>query len=107
MPSWTTKDAETWMVHAEMADPRKRNPGEARPLTWPDRFVEDPDQRAALKLWVWCKANGYAFSDVCKRRGLSPSTASRRKQAAVERIVMLLNLEQSLKERSNLVAPAA
>lgn len=100
----TRKDVETWMVHAERADPRVRNPGEARPLTWPERHVTDPEARKALKLWIWCEANGYAFFSVCTRRGLSYTTALRRKNNAVDRIVMLLNVEASLAETDNLVA---
>lgn len=92
------------MVTAERADPRARNPGEGRPSTWPDRFVVDVEDRAALKLWVWAKARGYGFHDVCRRRGQSYTTALRRKNRAVERIAGLLNLQDSLSEHSHLVA---
>lgn len=92
------------MVTAERADPRVRNPGESRPLGWPDRFVPDREDREALKLYVWCEARGYAFSAVCKRRGHSYTTWRRRKNRAVERIAMLLSLEDSLKRHDNLVA---
>lgn len=102
---WTRKDVETWMVQAERADPRIRNAGETRPLTWPDRHVTDPEARKALKLWIWCEARGYAFFDLCTRRGIPYTTALRRKNQAVERIVMLLNLEASLAE-DHLVAEA-
>lgn len=103
MPAWSPKDVETWMVHAERADPRVRNPGEARPLSWPDRYVADKAVRRIVKLWVWCEANGFAFHDICRRRGIPYTTALRRKNAAVERIVMLLNLEESLAARENLI----
>jgi len=97
----TRQDVETWMVAAERADPRVRNSGEARPLSWPDRYVTDLDARRALKLWVWCEANGYAFSSVSVRRGLAYTTALRRKNAAVDRIVKLLNFETSINDTHN------
>lgn len=106
MPSWTGPDVERWMVVAERADPRVRNGGEARPLTWPDRFLEDADERRALTLWVWCQARGYGFHDVCKRRGIPYTSALRRKNAGVQRIAMLLNLEDSMRAEGHLVARA-
>ena len=71
---------ERWMVVAQRADPRVRNPGEAKPLTWPDQFL-----------------------DVCNRRDRSYTTMLRRKNKAVERIAMLLNLQESLAATDNLV----
>ena len=103
MPGWSRKDVETWMIQAERADARMRNPGESRPLHWPDRFVPSLDQRDALKLWVWCAARGYSFHDLCSRRGHAYSTWLDRKNRAVERIAMLLNLEEALTRDSHLV----
>ncbi len=94
------------MVQAERADPRRRNPGEARPLTWPDRFLTDPDQKRSLKLYVWCAARGYAFSGLCKRRGIPYTSARRERDAALERITRLLNLQDSLVAEGHLVAHA-
>ena len=89
----TERDVELWMVAAERADPRTRNPGEARPSTWPDRFVDHPDHRKAVKLWVWCKAHGLSFHGVCARRGLADTTARRHAQIALQRIATRVNLE--------------
>ena len=91
------------MVTAERADPRVRNPGESRPLTWPDRYVIDREDREALKLWIWCTARGIAFSSTCNSRGHSYTTWRRRQQRAVLRIAMLLNLEEGLKAHEHLV----
>lgn len=102
--SLSVQDVERWMVTAERADPRVRNPGEERPLRWPDQFVENVDHRRALKLWIWCEARGYSYHDVCKRRGLKYTTANRHRRAAVERITMLLALERALVADGYMVA---
>lgn len=92
------------MIIAQQADQRFQNPWHDKPLRWADRFVEDPDHRRAIKLWVWCEAKGESFRDVCSRRGLPYTSALRHRQAAIQRITMLLNLERSLESDSNLVA---
>lgn len=101
--SLTEGEVARWMIMAQQADRRFPNPWHDKPLRWPDRFVEDPDHRRAVKLWVWCEAKGESFRDVCGRRGLPYTSALRHRQAAMQRITMLLNLERSLERDSNLV----
>lgn len=91
-----------WMIIAQQADRRLPNPWHDKPLQWPDRFVADPDQRRTVKLWVWCEARGESFRAVCRQRGLPYTTALRHRQAAIQRITTLLNLEHSLDSDSSL-----
>ncbi len=102
--SLTEREVEKWLVIAQKADRRFSTPGQEKPLRWPDRFVADHDHRRAVKLWVWCEANGESFREACSARGISYSTAVRHRQAAIRRITMLLSLERSLENDSNLVA---
>ncbi|MGX5777488.1 hypothetical protein [Methylorubrum zatmanii] len=92
------------MVAAQKADRRFTSPGQDRPLTWPERFVAHPEHRRAVKLWMWCEANGESYREACGARGIAYSTAVRHRQTAIRRITMLLNLERSLESDSNLVA---
>lgn len=102
--SMTEKDVERWMVAAEKADRREHNPGQERPLRWPDLFVVKPEHRRAIRLWVWCEAHGHSFREVCAERGIPYTTANRHRAAALERITMLLSLERSMIATEHMVA---
>jgi len=69
-------------------------------LDWPALFLPrvDPGHEEAhdlLMLFLWSQAEGASFRDLCVRRGKSRSTAMRRVNWALDRIVAGLNADHA------------
>lgn len=95
-PSWTASDVLLWMKRAWGTNAKTRNPGEARPLSWPTDYLsqQDPlfDRKCTIILaWARCRAQGASFDLLCRERGWPPSTAYRLRDEAAAEIARGIN----------------
>lgn len=95
-PSWTGGDVLLWMKRAFGTNPRTRNLGEARPLSWPAEHLSPSDpnwarKRDVLLLWARCRAEGMSFDAICRGRGWSPASTYRLRDEAAAEIAARIN----------------
>ena len=95
-PSWTPGDVLLWMKRAMGTDPRTRNVGEARPISWPSLYLSPADplfarKRDVLLIWARCRATGDSFSEQIRARGWSPATCYRLRDMAAAEIAHAIN----------------
>lgn len=95
-PSWTAGDVLLWMKRAFGTNPKTRNLGEARPLSWTADYLNPldplyPRKRDTILLWARCRAEGRSFSAAVTGRGWSAATAYRHRDEAAAEIAQRIN----------------
>lgn len=95
-PSWTSGDVLLWLKRFFSTDPRTRNVGEARPISWCNDYLSPADplwsrKRDVILSWARCRANKESFSEMCRGRGWPPAAAYRLRDEAAGQIARGIN----------------
>lgn len=93
-------DVRRWLIMVERGaakdQGRTTSPGTHKVWKWPDIYVKDTDVRNYLKAWVWCKAHGHSFKEICRSRvGWSVRTGQRKVDEAIAVITARLAFDMA------------
>ncbi len=94
----TADEVRRWLICTERgaAEDIRRgstSPGTDKVWKWTE-YIKDTDTLSYLKAWIWCRAHGESFKEICRQRaGWSVRTGQRKVDDAIRIITARLAFE--------------